>query len=97
MQDGPKPLSPELIERLAQWGAALATSSDPVHGGVQMIRRQAAEQIEADSSRFDQASEQHVSAGPENTRRTDGRMAERISRSEQISRRMPPQPIPARS
>ncbi len=90
MQDGPKPLSPELIERLA-------TSSDPVHGGVQMIRRQAAEQIEADSSRFDQASEQHVSAGPENTRRTDGRMAERISRSEQISRRMPPQPIPARS
>lgn len=43
----PRPLSPELLDRLSNWADQLYSSSpDHSQGGVQMIRRQAVEQLD---------------------------------------------------
>ncbi len=47
----PRPLSPELLDRLVSWADQLYSSStDSNQGGIQMIRRQAVEQLD-DSNR----------------------------------------------
>jgi glycosyltransferase involved in cell wall biosynthesis len=96
-QVDPQPLSPELIRRLMQWGAALETANDQSHGGIQMIRRQAVEQLDSEYVAVETPPEPVAQDDSNINRRTGSRPVDRNSRSEQISRRMPPRPYAARS
>lgn len=134
----PRPLDPLLINRLVSWGAALEQNASPEGGGLQMIRRQAVEQLREDEPTFSPApirrpvlatvaadglpsaemtaemtTEQSLgheepsligagaavmaseTSGPSmpSAPAVDPMLAPPVSRSEQISRRMPPRPL----
>lgn len=98
-----KPLDRNLISRLMSWGASLDESTTESQGRIQMIRREAVEQMQHgdEGQRTDPlvatpvtASVSTAPAIPSSPNTPPG-VGPMVSRSEQILRRMPPRPVPS--
>ena len=58
-QAEPEPLNPNLIRRLVDWGAALEKHASQQKGGIQMIRRRAAEKLDPHSREIELSRKPH--------------------------------------